>query len=198
MLRLSERQRSAIDDNRAIRSAPTMAAVDRYTGVLYDALDAASLDDDARGWLGAHALIHTAPLGPVGALDAIPAYRLAAGTSLPGLASLKRVWAQAVTRALAAEARPLIVDLRSQAYVALGTVPDGVASTYVRVVTETADGATRALNHFNKKAKGELTRRLATERPELSSVDDLCSWAAACGLRMRQGAPGETELVVDG
>ena len=197
MLRLSERQRPAIEDNRTLRSAPTMAAVDRYTGVLYDALDAASLDDGARGWLGAHALIHTAPLGPVGALDAIPTYRFSAGTSLPGLASLRGVWARTVTSALAAEARPLVVDLRSQAYVALGPVPDGVASTYVRVVTEQADGATRALNHFNKKAKGELTRRLATERPELSSVDDLCAWAAGCGLRMRPGAPGETELVAD-
>ena len=61
-----------------------MAAIDRYTGVLYDALDAASLDASARRWLGRHVLIHSAPLGPVGALDRIPAYRLGAAASLPG------------------------------------------------------------------------------------------------------------------
>ena len=83
MLRDAE---SEIALNAAIRSAPTMAAIDRYTGVLYDALDAASLDAPARRWLGANVLIHTAPLGPVGALDRIPAYRLGAGVSLPGAA----------------------------------------------------------------------------------------------------------------
>lgn len=196
MLRLSERQRPAIGENAALLSSATMAAVDRYTGVLFDALDAASLEPKARAWLGAHALIHTAPFGPVGALDPIPSYRLAAGTSLPGLAPLRRVWADAVTGALRG-VRPLVVDLRSQAYAALGPVPDETASTYVRVVTETADGAARALNHFNKKAKGELARRLATDRPELGSAEELCDWAHGAGLRMRPGAPGETELVVD-
>ena len=38
----------------ALRTAPSTRAVDRYTGVLYDALDAASLDASARRWLGAH------------------------------------------------------------------------------------------------------------------------------------------------
>jgi hypothetical protein len=47
-------------------------------------------------------MIHSAPFGPVGALDAIPAYRLAAGTTLPGLPPLRRLWADAVTDALAA------------------------------------------------------------------------------------------------
>lgn len=195
-LKLSPRQLGAIDDNAALRTAPTMPAVDRYTGVLFDALDAASLEGPARAWLGAHALIHTAPFGPVGALDALPAYRLAAGTSLPGLPSLRRVWAAATTAALR-EAEGLVIDLRSEAYAALGPVPDGVPSTYVRVVTEGPGGAARALNHFNKRAKGELTRLLAQARPSLASVDDLLTWGSTAGLVLRPGArAGETELVV--
>ncbi len=199
VLKLSERQRSAaIADNAALRSGPTMAAMDRYTGVLFDALDAASLEPAGRAWLGRNAFIHTAPFGPVRAIDEIPSYRLAAGASLPGLPPLKRVWARAVTEALAHEARPLVIDLRSQAYVALGPVPSGVASTYIRVVMDQADGTTRALNHFNKKAKGVLTRRLAEERPGLRTIDELIEWAREAGLRMRSGATdGETELVAD-
>ncbi|HUG51828.1 MAG TPA: peroxide stress protein YaaA, partial [Terrimesophilobacter sp.] len=38
VLKLSDRQRGDVDSNRMLRTAPTMAAVDRYTGVLYDAL----------------------------------------------------------------------------------------------------------------------------------------------------------------
>lgn len=196
MLKLSARQRGAIDDNAALCTAPTMPAIDRYTGVLFDALDAGSLDESARTWLGAHALIQTAPLGPVSALDPIPTYRLAAGTSLPGLAPLRRLWAEP-TRAALHAVRGLVVDLRSEAYAALGPIPGGVASTYLRVVTEGPDGTARALNHFNKKAKGELTRLLASDRPSLASPDDLVAWGESVGIVLRAGArDGETELVV--
>jgi hypothetical protein len=81
VLKLSRRQRPDIAHNATLRTAPTLPAVDRYTGVLFDALDAATLDAASRRWLGAHVLIHSAPFGPVGALDAIPTYRLAAGTA---------------------------------------------------------------------------------------------------------------------
>ena len=62
-------------------------------------------------------LIHSAPFGPVGALDAIPAYRLGAATSLPGVPPLRRLWADAVTAALADAAPRFVLDLRSEAYV---------------------------------------------------------------------------------
>jgi len=196
VLKLSTRQRGDIAHNAALRTAATLPAVDRYTGVLYDALEAETMDAAARRWLGAHVLIHSAPFGPVGALDAIPAYRLAAGTSLPHLPPLRRVWADAVSAALAESAPPFVLDLRSEAYAALGPVPAGVPQAYLRVVAEGPDGTSRALNHFNKHAKGELTRRLATERPRIGSLAGLRRWADAAGLRLRDGKPGELELVV--
>lgn len=197
VLKLSPRQRGAVSDNAALRTSPTMPAIDRYTGVLFDGLDAASLDDQARAWLGAHAMVHTAVFGPVGALDEIPAYRLAAGTSLPGLPALRRLWAEPVTAALESVPAP-VIDLRSEAYRALGPVPAGVESTYVRVVAEGPDGRTRALNHFNKKGKGEFTRRLASSAASLGTIAELLAWAEAEGIRLRPGErAGETELVLD-
>lgn len=194
ILKLGATQRHEIAVNAALREAPTMPAIDRYTGVLFDALDAASLPAVSRRWLGAHVLVHSAPFGPVGALDAIPAYRLGASASLPGLPSLKRMWADAVTAAIAEERPRFVLDLRSEAYVALGPVPDGAASAYVRVVAEAEGGAVRALNHFNKHAKGLLVRRLAGERPRVASRDGFVRWADAAGLRVRDGAAGELEL----
>ncbi|MEV7631159.1 peroxide stress protein YaaA [Microbacterium sp. NPDC089318] len=191
VLKLSDRQAGEVEHNRMLRTAPTMAAIDRYTGVLYDALDAASLDRPARRWLGRQVLIHSAPFGPVGALDEIPAYRLAAGASLPGIPPLRRHWAESTSAALADAG--FVLDLRSESYVALGPVAGMVPSAYVRVVTETG----RALNHFNKKAKGEFVRALATTRPSVRTPRSLMTWAAGNGIRLREAQDaGVLELAV--
>lgn len=193
VLKLSARQSGDVEHNRRLLAAATMPAVDRYTGVLYDALDASTLPAASRRWLGSHVWIHSAPFGPIGALDPIPAYRLAAGTSLPGFPSLKKHWAAATTEAVRAEPPGLVLDLRSEAYVGLGPVPDGVPSAYVRVVTDQG----RALNHFNKKSKGLLVRALAEDRPRVGSVRSLRAWAESRDLELREGtAPGTLELVV--
>lgn len=196
VLKLSARQLDDIAHNRALRSAATMPAVDRYTGVLFDALDASTLTGASRKWLGAHVWIHSAPFGPIGALDQIPAYRLAAGTSLPGLAALRRHWADATTAAMVEENPSFVLDLRSEAYVALGPIPASVPSAYVRVVVDD-EGGSRALNHFNKKSKGLLVRALAEDRPRVGSLRALRSWALKRGIVLRDGSTaGTLELVV--
>lgn len=193
VLKLSVKQAADVAHNRAILSSATMPAVDRYTGVLFDALDAATLSGASRRWLGSHVWIHSAPFGPVGALDPIPAYRLAAGTSLPGLPALRRHWAVATSSAIAEAAPDVVLDLRSEAYVELGPVPSSVPSVYVRVVT--AHG--RALNHFNKKSKGILVRSLSEHRPRIGSVRALRRWAENQGIVLRDSSvDGVLELVV--
>lgn len=196
VLKLSPRQLGEVSVNAEIRSSPTMPAVDRYTGVLFDALGADSLSASERSWLGAHVLIHSAPFGPVGALDAVPSYRLGAGVSLPGIGSAKNHWASDVTNALATAQAEFILDLRSEAYVGLGPVPASAASAYVRVVARAADGTARALNHFNKKAKGELVRALATSEAQITSRAELLTWGEEHGCEfIDRGA--EIEFVTE-
>lgn len=180
--RLGPRQHGGHATNAAVASSAVMPAVDRYTGVLFDALDAGTLGEDARGWLREHALVHSAILGPVGALDPIPDYRLSHNARLPGM-RLGSLWAGAVTAALEAH-DDLILDARSEAYAALGPRPVRERSVYLRVVTD-ADGHTRALNHFNKKAKGELARALAATRALPVNVAELCDWGAGNGFVLR-------------
>ena len=193
-LKLSERQLGEIDVNRRVAESGTMPAVDRFTGVLYDALDAASLPGRARAWLRENVAIQTALLGPVGALDAIPAFRLAAGHRIPALPPTKRLWADATTRAFADHGGP-VLDLRSDAYRALGPAPDGSDHAFVRVVTESDDGEMRALNHFNKRAKGLFVRALSLASPALSSTGDVAQWAQSAGFRMRSSDAHEMLLV---
>ncbi|GLJ78577.1 cytoplasmic iron level regulating protein YaaA (DUF328/UPF0246 family) [Microbacterium imperiale] len=197
VLKLSARQLGEVAVNAALPTAPTMPAIDRYTGVLFDALDASTLEPAARGWIGEHVLIQSAPFGPVGALDAIPAYRLAAGAALPGIPPLRRHWAAASTAALAATDAPFLLDLRSEAYVALAPAPASIPSAFVRVVTAGADGTVRALNHFNKHAKGELVRAMARSVAEITSREDFLSWATSAGWEVRDGdKAGELQIVV--
>jgi cytoplasmic iron level regulating protein YaaA (DUF328/UPF0246 family) len=195
VLKVGPRLSHEVVANAALWTAPTMPAVDRYTGVLFDALGAATLPVPARRWLGRSVLVHSAPLGPVGALDPIPAYRYSAGVALPGLPPQRRLWADAVSAAIGLSAPAFVLDLRSEAYAALGPVPAGIRSAYVRVVTEGPDGAARALNHFNKHAKGELVRALAAQRPRIASREALVAWGAAAGFALREGRDGELDLV---
>lgn len=181
ILKLGPKQHGEIEVNRALRTSPTMPAIDRYTGVLFDALDASNLDVSARRWLGDHVLVHSAPFGPIGALDPIPSYRLGAGIRLPGLASQRQLWAGPVAEALDSHSRGFVLDLRSEAYVALGAAP-AERSAYVRVLTRGPGGQTRALNHFNKSAKGRLTRALAESGAVLSDAAHFGEWASDAGF----------------
>ena len=197
VLKLGPKQQDDATVNAQLHTGPVMPAVDRYTGVLFDALDASSLDAAARTWLGRNVLVHSAAFGPVGAMDRIPAYRLGAGLAVPGVVPGRPPWADAVTAQLAAERTGFVLDLRSESYVGLGPVPAELASAYVRVTSEAADGVVRALNHFNKQAKGHLVRALAVSRPRVGSRAALLRWAQTQGIAMVDRADsGEIELRV--
>ncbi|MDF2441880.1 MAG: uncharacterized protein JWR01_83 [Subtercola sp.] len=178
-----------------------MAVLDRYTGVVFDGLDAPSLPAASRDFALAHVAVHSALFGPVLAGDRIPAYRLSHDSRVPALAppgstlSLKKHWASAVSAALAAHSG-LLLDFRSEGYVALGPVDARPNSFFLRVFTVGPDGSRRALNHFNKKAKGELTRALVLAGEDFSSVDDLVAWAGPAGFDLRVSAPAELSLTV--
>jgi len=193
-LKLGRTQASEVDRNRALATSPTMPALDRYTGVLYDALDAPSLAPPAREFAGRHVLVHSALFGPVGAHDLVPAYRLSHDSRLPGH-PLKKHWGDEVAKALGG-AEGLVLDLRSEGYVALGAAPARSESLLLRVVTEAPGGQTRALNHFNKKSKGEFTRAILELGQDFACADELLDWAPSAGFRLRAGAAGELELVV--
>lgn len=191
-LKLGPKQHGEVESNRILWESPTLPALDRYTGVLFDALDAASLSDAARAFAGRHLVIHAALFGPVGALDPIPAYRLSHDSRVPGR-PLKRHWRTAIAASLAAEPG-LVLDLRSEAYVALGPAPAG--AHFLRVLTEGDGGARRALNHFNKKAKGEFTRAILEAGIVFTTADELVDWAPTAGFRLERHSDGELALIV--
>lgn len=198
-LKLGSTQHDEIARNRRVTLSPTMPALDRYTGVLFDALDAPTLSSSARAFAGEHLIIQSALFGPIGALDPIPAYRLSHDSRLPAgflaSGSLKKHWAPLGSRALAGE-RGLLLDFRSEGYVALSPVDARPDSHFLRVVSAGDDGTVRALNHFNKHAKGELTRALLQTGIDFASIDEVIDWARSEGFDLTQTGRAEISVTV--
>ncbi|SMH34832.1 hypothetical protein SAMN06295885_1043 [Rathayibacter oskolensis] len=194
-LKLGPRQLPEVDRNAALLTAPAMAAVDRFDGVLFDALDAATLDPSARDVLGRTVIIQSALWGPVRALDGIPAYRLSHDSRVPGF-PLKRWWsadASAVISALPG----LVLDLRSEAYAALAPLAPGEGRHFVRVRSRDSAGRLRNLNHFNKQGKGHFVRALVEDGFAGDSLEGVSEWAATRGFELSRNAEtAELDLVV--
>lgn len=196
-LKLGAKNRGEIAHNLRLSRSGTMPAIERYTGVLYDALGVDSLDAESRAWIDANVAVQSALFGVVRACDPIPAYRLSGGSRLPELgAPLKRVW-QRTHSAIDWSEFGFVLDLRSGDYAALAPV-EGPQAYRLQVVQRAEGGATRALNHFNKAAKGDLVRRLAASRATIESADDLLRWGVGAGLELSlDSSATELTLVTD-
>jgi len=193
-LRLGPTQARELERNKQLESGPTMPAMERFDGVLYEGLDVSALPPTARAFAHDHVVIASALFGLVRPDDPIPAYRLSPDSRLPAT-PLKALWSKPLAAVLAAQPG-MILDLRSEAYVALGPAPAREESWYLRVVTEGDDGRRRALNHFNKKGKGEFVRALLLAGIDHPNAASLVAWAATAGIRLEPGNPGELDLVV--
>ncbi|MFD7890124.1 YaaA family protein, partial [Streptomyces albidoflavus] len=137
-----------------------------HTGVLYDALGLATLDEAAARRAERSLLVFSGLWGAVRPGDAIPSYRCSMGVKLPGLGALGAHWRTAMAEVLPGVAGSgLVLDLRSAAYAGAwkpkGEVAERTAT--VRVLHARMVGGVEkrsVVSHFNKATKGRLTRDL--------------------------------------
>ncbi|MFC7496051.1 MULTISPECIES: peroxide stress protein YaaA [unclassified Nocardioides] len=166
-------QLDLVDLNRGLRGNPTARADQVYTGVLYDALDVATLSTAARRRATKRLAVTSSLFGLVRPGDRIPAYRLSGDTTLPGLGAVAAVWREclgdAVTEALG---RGLLVDLRSSTYAAFWRPTPEVKVATVRVLHE-HQGQRKVVSHFNKATKGRIVRALLEDGADPRTPDRL-------------------------
>ena len=191
-LGLSPKQDDEIARNAALWTSPTMPALRRYTGVLYDALDVGSMTRAQRARAGRRLAVGSALFGLVAADDPVPAYRLSAGSALPGLPTLRALWKPALAPVLAA-VDDLVVDLRSGSYAALAPVAGAVT---VEVLSERPDGSRSVVSHFNKAHKGRVARLLALTTAEPDDVVGLRRLLRRAGLHVEHDGGRRLALVV--
>jgi hypothetical protein len=178
---------SLLDDK--LRAAPAVAAGRLYTGVLYNALELASLPARA----ARNVVIVSAQFGALRASDRVPAYKREMDAAH---------WREALRAPLeeAAEGR-VVLDCRSATYVAAWRPGRGSAITRVHVgVVEERDGVRRVVSHFAKKTRGAVARHILGSGVRPRSAAELADAVAEqfrCELAppARPGDPYELTVV---
>lgn len=179
---------AALAADAAVFDSATMPALRRYTGVLYDGLDAGSLPAPEQRVAGRCTLIFSGLWGVVRGDEAVPEYRVPAKAALPGVGVVGTAW-----RPVLADVLPglvgagLVVDLRSTDYAAMWRPPRSIAdrAVTVRVLSPLPRGGTGVVSYASKLGKGRLARALigaaAAGRTPSTAGDVAAAWAAAGG-----------------
>lgn len=197
---LGEARKSAAEllDDLSVLSAPTMMAIDRYTGTLYGAIhgrglkgtptEFAHLSDVAIQRAKEIVLIQSALFGLIPATGLIPNYKFSATPKL------KSIWVEP-HQSVFTRLRGIIIDMRSKQYGALAPIPEEIESYYLDVVLEAADGTRSSMNHFNKKSKGELIHAVLNAKQLPETIADLRRIAKRAGFGLEQNGRELTLIV---
>jgi cytoplasmic iron level regulating protein YaaA (DUF328/UPF0246 family) len=199
-LGLGSTQASEVARNAGLRDAPTTRADRVYSGVLYEALDPASLEGAAKRRATAWLAVASGLFGLLRPHDRIPAYRLAGDVTLPGIGTVSTYWNRHLDQAVHdAAGSGLVVDLRSSTYTAFWR-PTPVLAPRVatmRVLHEVG-GRRKVVSHFNKATKGRIVRAMLEDGGTPSTPAQLADQLAALGWKVELGdaARGGTRLDV--
>ncbi len=181
--------------------APTMPAIERYTGVLYDELAASTLPTAVRRRFDDQVVIFSGLWGIVRPGDPIPDYKLKMGASVGRPGKLSTWWRSPISEALAVEVADRVVwDLLPNEHRGAwrpgrdgGPRPRRIVS--VRFLDEqeppprsargrrAPDGDLVAVAHWNKLLKGSLVRYVVAT--QLTDVEGLAELDHPRGYRYR-------------
>lgn len=199
VLDLTPGQAADLVRNLRLDSAPTLAAAQLYTGVLFDHLSLLTLPADARRRANRTVLISSGLWGVLRPHDRVPPYRLSGGATLPALGTVAGIWRAPLAEVLPPWAgRKVVLDLRSGAYAAAWrpTIPVAAKTVTVQV---TQNG--KVVSHHNKATKGLLARALlcAGADPKTpAALAEACAVAGFPGLLAAPAKPGGTwQLTID-
>lgn len=177
---------AATDANRTVLDTPTAPAIERYTGVLYDAIGIGSLDATARSVLDGSVLIVSGLWGLVAAHDPIPNYKLKMGARLEPLGRLSTWWRPAISDAFDTIGHTgviwnLLPKEHDAALTPVWNRGSGYTSCYAATFLQrNTNGRLVAVSHWNKFLKGALVRHLV-EHPVVTP-GDLLTWEHPSGF----------------
>ncbi|MFF4654397.1 peroxide stress protein YaaA [Streptomyces sp. NPDC001381] len=203
VLGLSEGLRGEVAKNAELLTAGARPAGEIYTGVLYDALDLASLDAAAKKRAARSLLVFSGLWGAVRVTDRIPSYRCSMGVKLPGLGALGAYWRTPMAAVLPEAAGDgLVLDLRSAAYAAAWK-PKGEPAGRTATVRVLHAPTRKVVSHFNKATKGRIVRSLLAAGIAPQGPADLVEALRGLGYVVevrepaRAGTPWTLDVLVD-
>jgi cytoplasmic iron level regulating protein YaaA (DUF328/UPF0246 family) len=165
--------------------APTLPAMQRYTGVLYQELAWATLPPAARRRGEAQVRTVSGLWGLVAPIDPVPLYRLKMSAALDGLGRLSTWWRPRLAPVLADLTEGRVVwDLLPMEHTAAMDWTATATGRRVTVRFVAADG--RSVSHWNKLLKGSLVRWLLVEQPR--GPEELDAFEHPLGYRLDRRA----------
>ena len=185
--------------NAQLETAACGPAIDVYSGVVFEALAAESMTGKQRQRLHEHVAIASCLYGLVRPLDSIAPYRLSANSKVTGLPTLQSLWRESIGKILDNSTGP-ILDLRSQAYVALAPIPRDCISRSISVrVLQEQNGKRTVVSHFNKATKGSLVGALIRRGDLAKTVSALMKQLTELGfeweLQESTGAAARLDII---
>jgi cytoplasmic iron level regulating protein YaaA (DUF328/UPF0246 family) len=191
---------AALRADLAAGSAPTLPALDRYQGVVYQALDVTSLTPTARARADEQVVVMSGLWGVVRGGDLVPDYRVPASGTIPGLGVVSAHWRPALRTAMPALVGDSpVLDLRSTDYRDMWKPGPELREQVVavRVLAEQGTGAgrrTMPVSYHAKYVKGLVVRHLVGgRRRHTDPMAALADAAAALDLRVEvTGGPDRT------
>ncbi|WP_256842526.1 YaaA family protein [Ornithinimicrobium cryptoxanthini] len=167
LLGVSPNLTEEISRNTRLTTAPSVPVAELYTGVLYDAVDLASLDPAARRRATRRILVISALFGALRLTDRVPPYRLSMAVNVPGVGTLAGHWRQPLALELPEQVgRGVVIDCRSSTYAAAWVPQGDLARRWVQI---RVPGAT----HMAKHTRGLVTRALCVADADPRSVAGL-------------------------
>lgn len=158
--------------NISLHTEPAARAHDIYSGVLFEALNYASLDKPAKLRADQSILVISALWGAVRFDDRIPPYRLSMSTKLEPLGRLGSWWKKRLTPVLDEVAgNQLIIDARSSTYTA--AYKPGNGNSVAVNVFQLRNGVPKVVSHFAKHTRGEVARFLVQQEVAPSDAQEL-------------------------
>jgi hypothetical protein len=192
----------ALAANTDVRTAPTLPALRRYQGVVYDGLDFASLNEREQRLAARSLWVFSGLFGVVRGDEAVPQYRVPAKAVLPGIGVAGTYWRPRLDVVLPQllRGRGPVIDLRSSDYAAMwrprGELAERTIS--VRVLSPLPAGGTGVVSYPSKFAKGRLASALvrrAAGGASVTGIEDVAAaWLATGGPDADIAAPGRVVL----
>lgn len=191
--------------NTRLRDLPARPALEVYSGVLHEGLDAATLSSAAKGRAARRLVVASSLWGLLRPGDRIPPYRLNVCSRLVGVERLEPAWRAVLPQVLAEAAGPrgVILDVRSGSYQALG-MPAGLGDRTVTLgMVQAAPGGRRLGSFVVKQVRGQVVRHVLESGADPRDPESLAAliaerWPVHLEAPERPGRPWTMAVALSG
>ncbi|HFU74993.1 MAG TPA: YaaA family protein [Arcobacter sp.] len=143
---------------RSIKNLPTMKAIERYTGVAFEALDYNNLDEVSKKFVDTHVMLFSNLFGILKADDNIPEYKFKQGVILPTI-NQEKYYKEHLKEKLDIYLGDEILDLSSGYY-------QKYYKPTTSVITYKFLKGGKVVSHWAKHYRGEMVRQIALNKIE--------------------------------